>query len=88
MTRLETIRPPAALAQIAARWLLPVPSAPTMATARAGQSGQRSIRASAAALPGPDRKSSRIEAFAMLKRKGKLPWRRGTRRAHHASRPE
>ena len=42
-----------------ARWVLPEPSGPTNATARAGQSGQDSISASAPALPDPDRKSSR-----------------------------
>ena len=55
---------PHRLAQIAARWLLPEPSGPTSTTARAGQSGQLSISASAAALDGPSRKSSRAKLSA------------------------
>ena len=52
-------RAPAAAAQIEARCDLPEPSGPISATALAGQSGQLSIKASAAELHGPDKKSSR-----------------------------
>jgi len=44
LARLAITRPLAAFAQIAAKWLLPEPSGPTNAMARAGQSAQRSIR--------------------------------------------
>ena len=57
-------RAPAVSAQIAARWLLPEPSGPISATMRSGQSGQRSISASAAAFEGPRRKSSRAKLSA------------------------
>src|SRR5688572_29456374 len=46
----------------AARWLLPEPAGPNSASPGAGQSGQRSIHATAAALLGATRKSPRPSA--------------------------
>src|SRR5262249_36339309 len=57
----ETTRAPAIVAQIVAKCVLPDPSGPMSATARDGQSGHESISASAAAFPGPDKKSSRAK---------------------------
>ena len=55
---------PAIPAQIVAKCVLPDPSGPTSAMARAGQSGQASINASAFSLDTPDRKSSRAKLSA------------------------
>src|SRR5690606_22182220 len=78
-------RAPACAAQIAARWLLPLPSGPVSSMTRAGQSGQWSISVSAAALPGPSRKSSRDR----LSRCGRasVSWRGGTQEPAWATGP-
>jgi hypothetical protein len=47
-----------------AKCVLPDPSGPTSAMARAGQSGQASISASALSFEAPDRKSSRAKLSA------------------------
>ena len=80
---LASRRPPAAPAQIAARWLLPDPSGPTRAIVRAGQCGQLSTSARAAALPGPTQEILARKILPGIEREGKLAWR-GVGQAHHA----
>ena len=55
----STTTAPARAAQMRARWVLPQPVGPLSASAGAGQSGQRSIQASASRLPPATTKSSR-----------------------------
>ena len=65
---------------------MPEPSGPRSSTVRDGQSGQRSISASAAALDGPDEKILAREAFGVIERKRELR-RLAVRRAVSAMAP-
>ncbi len=68
----EITRAPAAAAQIVAKCVLPEPSGPISAMARAGQSGQESISAKRVRVARTRQKIVSRKAFGVIERERKL----------------